>query len=220
MKQKPILLLSCILILLFTAKFYLGFYQLHHPPYQAVFIKEGATWKSSFYSPINKDNKSYKELTESEEYEQQMFDRFAYTHMLNDIELTSCGDLLSRFAKKPRHLEYVDCTRFTHSQTIVAANYRVVGSHAIAIENYFIKNHNMPPLKVFRHTGYEPSGFGNIEVDALTRLNPYMSVYIEMGGYARKDPSYDKDANEIYDFTLLEKEQVPYFTVTVSIMVI
>ena len=114
----------------------------------------------------------------------------------------------------------MDCERFTNSQTIVAANYRVAGKHAIEVENYLIKNHKMPPMKIFQHTGYEAAGLGIIEVDLIKRIHPYMDVYIEMNGYARKPISYDKQGKEIVDFTLLAKQDVPYFYIKVSIMVI
>lgn len=206
-----------IVVLMVIAKFSIGLYQFQSPSRTEIFIKPFPVWKSIFYSPLNKENKTYQELTEDEEYEQKMFDIYAYKHLLSTLKLVSCGDIFSRFANKPNDLEYIGCDSLDDQQTLVVAKYRVIGKNAETIENYLIENHQMPPMKIFKHTGYEPNGYGKIE-NTLNRISPYMDIYIDMNGYARRGGEYDKYGQKKMDFSLLPKEEVPYFYVNVRIM--
>lgn len=126
-------------------------------------------------------------------------------------EVLACGDLLANFGfNKPKHLEFVGCERNPKVQYITRAEYRVSGKHSKKVEDYFIKYFKMPALKIFPHTGWEPDGYGSLKIKSLSSINPNYELMVEMWGYARKE-----DPN---DFTLLPREEVPYFTIYISIV--
>lgn len=220
-KGRSAVIVAFLLLAIFI-KFNVGYYEFNSPPQNELFVKTTPVWKSIFYSPLNKENKTYSELTEQEKYEQKMFESYAYEHLLSNLQLVSCGDIFSRFSTKPHHLEYIGCENpIEDSQTLVVAKYRVSGENAPTIEDYLIQYHQMPPMKILGHTGYEniayePDGYGKIK-NSLSRINPYMDIYIDMRGYAKKEVEYDKYGSKLDD-SVLKKEEVPYFYVNVSII--
>lgn len=127
--------------------------------------------------------------------------------------IVECGDFLSRWVEKPEELEFTGCRYLSKSSQVIAtASYRVKGEHSVIVENHFVKNHKMGKLKIFPHTGWEPNGYGWIDVSELKKINEYCGLLIEMWGPARK-----KDES---DLTLLPREEVPYFFVYVKVAII
>lgn len=122
----------------------------------------------------------------------------------------ACGDLLTRYATKPQNLAFIGCKKHPNAQTIIEAEYRVSGRDSQQVEEFFVEHYGMAKLKVFPHTGWEPSGNGSIQADEVTRVNPNYSISINMWGYARsQDPAVHM---------LLKRHEVEYFTVLVSVL--
>lgn len=133
----------------------------------------------------------------------------AFIGITSSAEL-ACGDLLARYLTKPQNLEFISCKKPTHVQRIIEAEYRVSGKNSQQVEDFFIKHYGMPKLRVFPHTGWEPSGTKSIQVDGVTKVNPNYAISIGMWGYARnEDPAI---------FMLLERHEVEYFKVLVSVV--
>ena len=63
-------------------------------------------------------------------------------------EPTACGDFLAEIGAKPEHLEFLEC-RPDHATQLrmLKARYRVAGTHAAEVEEYFVRTAGMARLK-------------------------------------------------------------------------
>ena len=127
-----------------------------------------------------------------------------------------CGDLLEIYAEKPKNLIFKQCKRVESSQTLVEAHYEVSGKNAKAVEDFLVKNYGMGKLQ-WVCCGWESRGkYGGFEHKNLTKIDPYLSGIITMGG-----------SGEIFDengtFTgklEFDREKVPFFHVIVSLVIV
>lgn len=123
------------------------------------------------------------------------------------LKKDSCGDLLKQFAKKPRHLEFIDCNK-GEEQTIFKANYRVQGKNAALVEKFLIESYKMDRLK-FICCGWQP------EIGKLTMVkkSDYIANKgINIGYFIRMYSSETLIVNRN------DWNKIPYFYVTVEVI--
>ncbi len=114
-----------------------------------------------------------------------------------------CGDLLSRYAKKPNQLSFLNCAA-GEGQVVLAAQYSVSGKDSKAVERFLIKNYGMGKLK-FVCCGWEPKNGKNGQINKVKAFKEYpnYSIMISMFASAEKETGLELDRNEIEAFTVL-----------------
>lgn len=120
-----------------------------------------------------------------------------------------CGDLLKKYAIKPSKIEFIQCKTGT-GQTILEANYKVLGKNSEEIEKLLIKEYGMGKLK-FVGYGWESINGKNgyFENEELKAIHKNYSIEISMYGNAEKitkngTSEIEFDRNKI-DFSLTVK---------------
>jgi hypothetical protein len=146
------------------------------------------TFFASFYSLDSKD--SFLECKKE-------------TSIVSTIE---CGDLLSRYAKKPEKLRFVDCT-VGEGQVVLEAKYSVSGKDSKAVEKFLVKKYGMGKLK-FVCCGWESKDGKSGQINNLKAFKDYpnYSIMISMFASAEKgtdESSLELDRNEVEEFTVL-----------------
>ncbi len=110
-----------------------------------------------------------------------MFLGFSYAHE----EKFVCGDLLSTYAKKPKHLEFIKASGVRQRQTVCEALYKVEGKYALEVEKFLRKNYKMAEVVYFHgHFENKNAGYGYFYHKAFKEVNG-MSAGISMGGIAK-----------------------------------
>lgn len=128
-----------------------------------------------------------------------------------EIARVPCGDLLKEYATRPDYLEFVGCEE-GEGQLVVRAEYRVMGRDAQSVERYLVENYEMGPLK-WICCGWENQGKnGSFTHEAITKVNPFYRVSISMFASGEME---DEKGDISLEF---DRNQIPYFTVWVSIV--
>ena len=110
-----------------------------------------------------------------------------------------CRDYLATFNKKPKNLEFMGCVEFPRGQARFEAKYKVSGTRAAEVENYFVKIFNMKKLR-FMCCGWEPEGGRTGQYNRVVNKVDY--IYL----VTMYTSSLEKNWNKI-----------PYFYVTVTL---
>ncbi len=125
------------------------------------------------------------------------------------VQNLECGDLLEKYAIKPSKIEFIQCKAGT-GQTILEANYKVLGKDSEEIEFFLIQEYGMGKLK-FVGYGWESTNGKNgyVENEELKAIHKNYSITISMFGNAEKiaengTSKIEFDRNKI-DFSLTVK---------------
>jgi hypothetical protein len=131
-------------------------------------------------------------------------------------EVLACGDLLKKYAQKPKQLEFVKCERVENSQTIVRATYRVSGDKSKEVEDFLVKNYGMGKLK-WVCCGWESGGkYGGFKHPEFKEIHPFLTASISM--YASGEVEVEDNQDEIkLEF---DRNKIAYFMVEVELAII
>lgn len=165
-----------------------------------------------FYSKmLGGKNEAYIKVCKKTVQSQESFDKHNFKTWGNQY---LCGDLLEQYAEKPQNLEFVGCEVVKNSQTLVRATYSVSGNKSEEVEDFLVKNYGMGKLK-WVCCGWETGRkYGSFEHSELTKIDPNLSVIINM--YNSKEAE-DEEVKK--DTLALDRTQIEYFTVTVSLVI-
>ncbi len=167
-----------------------------------------------FYSTmINGINEPYIRISKEKANLKEGFDPFNYKTWSNEF---LCGDLLETYAKKPKELQFIECETLENSQTIVRATYHVKGNQSEDVENFLNEHYGMGKLE-WVCCGWETKGnYGSFEHPELTKINPNLSVTINM--YASGEVTDENDPSKVRLET--DRNKIENFTVIVDLTII
>ncbi|WP_272022936.1 hypothetical protein [Olleya namhaensis] len=74
--MKPIGSILIIIFFIIVGKFWIGIYNHDEFNSSHIFIKHRAIWKTYFYSPRGMSDLELREMSPSQQFEQEMFDEF------------------------------------------------------------------------------------------------------------------------------------------------
>ena len=135
----------------------------------------------------------------------------ALLFLSNSCSRTSleCGDLLKKYAIKPNKVEFVSC-KTGIGQTLLEADYRVLGKDSEEVEKILMEKYGMGELK-FVCCGWESENGKNgyVENTQLKTINQDYILEISMFGNAEKKCENGKTELELdrtkVDFTIKVK---------------
>lgn len=106
-----------------------------------------------------------------------------------------CGDLLEKYAKKLEKIEFIECKNGS-GQTILEADYKVLGMDSKEVEEVLITEFGMGKLK-FVCCGWEPENgkSGYVENKLLKEIN--QNYVLEISMYANAEKKNKKGKTEI-----------------------
>ena len=119
--------------------------------------------------------------------------------VINDVV---CGDILKKYAKKYKKIEFIKCTKINNSQTIVEALYRFKGSDCDKVEKYFRKHYHTSQLQ-YTCCGWETSSYGY-----------FKNTTLEKKGFSNIISIYSGETLKT------KKKEVPYLYIKVCIVII
>ena len=106
-----------------------------------------------------------------------------------------CGDLLKKYATKPNKVEFVECKTGT-GQTILEADYKVLGKDSEEIERILIAEFGMGKLK-FVCCGWESVNGKNGYVDNKQLKSINQDYVLEISMFANAEKKNEKGKTEI-----------------------
>ncbi len=125
-----------------------------------------------------------------------------------DKDNFKCGDLLSDYATKPNHLEFVKSECLTGGQIVCRATYKVEGKYVLEVEKFLREKYKMAEV-VYFHGSFENknAGYGYFYNDAFKQFDEMTpAATISMGGMAASIKEEKVRSNVgVYDFILMEK---------------
>lgn len=131
------------------------------------------------------------------------------TQIANTIK---CGDLLSRYAKKPAKLSFVNCVD-GEGQVILSAKYTVSGKNSKEVEDFLVKAYGIGKLK-FVCCGWESKNGKNGQIDNLKGLEDDPNYCLSISMFA----SAEQVSNDKETYLELDRTKIEAFTVLVQIL--
>lgn len=123
-----------------------------------------------------------------------------------------CGDLLSRYAKKPAKLNFVNCASGA-GQVLLEAKYRVSGTDSKEVEDFLVNTYGLGKLQ-FVCCGWESRNGKNGQIDKVKGLEDYPNYSITISMFANAE----KESTEENGKLELDRNEIAYFTVLVQIV--
>ena len=106
-----------------------------------------------------------------------------------------CGDLLKKYEIELSGAEFIECTIGT-GQTIIEANYKVLGKDSEKIERTLVAKFGMGKLK-FNCCGWEPVNGKNAYVDNKQLKAINQDYILEISMFANAEKKNEKGETEI-----------------------
>ncbi len=133
-------------------------------------------------------------------------------NITTNADTIECGDLLERYAQKPKGLIYIDCISNKTFQTIVSAEYRTSGENSENVEQFLVNKYGMGKLKWICCAWGNGGKYGGFQHQDITNINSNYMVTISMYASGEVEDEEGKVTIE------KDKHKIEYFTVIVEIL--
>lgn len=159
--------------------------------------------KSFLYYRFPSGSKNYIKISREESTIINNFDKHDYTTWEYRFLL---GDILNDFGINPNYLEYIKSEVVRNSQTVIITEYRVPGKYSKEVEEYFVNEFNMSPLRK-SCCDWQSTSYGQLNNNLLTEIDPFLTGLITM--YSPFEDSIETS-----------RESIEYFIIKIELAII